>query len=90
MKLKFRTEGLPKENEIMIEGLLIRYSQKDDESDGYQDIEFSIGDKGGGKYVIIKTERWAFDYIDEFIQLLEDFNQRSSIFNDTAKEEKKL
>jgi hypothetical protein len=87
MKLKFITDELPKENEVAIEGLLTRYSQQDDDSDGYQDIEFSTGDKGGGKYFIIKTERWAFDTIDEFIQLLQDFKKRSSL-DDAEKEEK--
>jgi hypothetical protein len=84
MKLKFKTGGLLKEDDIMIEGGLIRYSQKDDDSDGYQDIELSIGDQGGGKYFIVKTERWAFNDIDEFVQLLQDFKKRVG-FDDKEK-----
>ena len=36
-------------------------------------IEISTEDGGGGKYFVIKTERWAFDNIDELTELFKDF-----------------
>ena len=31
----------------------------------------TLGDAGGGAFFIIETERWAFDSIDELVELLE-------------------
>ena len=41
-----------------------------------QEMEILTGDAGGGTYFIIKTERWAFDNIQELIDLLTDFKKR--------------
>lgn len=37
------------------------------------------------QYIVIKTERWAIDNIDEFIELLKDFKSRFT-FNDELKD----
>lgn len=41
-----------------------------DDGDLGQDLRVEIADAGAGPYFIIKTERWAFDSIDELVALL--------------------
>ena len=47
------------------------YSQEEDccgrVDEHGQDIEISTRDGGGGSYLVIKTERWAVDNVDELI-----------------------
>lgn len=52
-----------------IEEIRVIYSQDADCcSDGEpQTIEVFTQDGGAGKYFVIKTDRWAFDRIDELI-----------------------
>lgn len=33
-------------------------------------------------YIVIKTERWAFDNVNEFVELINDFKKRISINGD--------
>lgn len=57
--------------------LKLEFSQKSDSCDKDQDgqyLKVCTQDAGGGKYLIIKTKRWAIDAdeIDEFAQILKD------------------
>lgn len=38
-------------------------------------LKLKVGDTGGGKYLILKTKRWAIDVdeIDKFCELLKSF-----------------
>jgi len=79
MKMKI-VKQLPSGEEIAIESASISYSQQcDDNFDGFQDLIVSTEEQGGGKYFVIKTERWAFNNIEEFVELLEDFKKRAGI-----------
>jgi len=62
-----------------IEEIRVIYSQDADCcSDGEpQTIEVFTQDGGAGKYFVIKTDRWAFDRIDELIELLNNFKQKA-------------
>ena len=56
------------------------YAQPCDEySDDLQELVIEIGDAGAGAYYVIKTERWAFDEIDDLIILLNDFKKRANL-----------
>ena len=49
------------------------YTQdRDDYADNnaIQQITIERVDAGAGKYYVIKADRWAFDSIDEFVELL--------------------
>lgn len=68
-----------KNNSIEIIEMKATYSQEQDSCSSepfgnYLQIETQDG--GGGIYYVIKTERWAFDDIDELIVTLEDFKKR--------------
>lgn len=41
-----------------------------------QELEVFIDDCGGGDYYVIKTDRWAFDKIDDLISLLKKFKNK--------------
>lgn len=62
---------------VQIDKVTVEYTQEaDDVSNGIQTLEVSTDDAGAGKYFVIKTERWAFDNIEEIINLLRDFEKR--------------
>jgi len=63
---------------VIIEEMKISYSQEGDSSGGeeYQRIDIKTQDAGGGKFYVIETERWAFDNVKEFVNLIKDFDKR--------------
>lgn len=61
---------------VQIDKVTVEYTQDADDTNGIQTLEVSTDDAGAGKYFVIKTERWAFDNIEEFISLLRDFEKR--------------
>ena len=64
-------------NAITVTKYTKQYSQPEDTGgrtavdDQYLDVE--INDSGDGHYYVIKTERWAFDSIDDLVGVIEDF-----------------
>lgn len=65
-----------------LEELTAIYSQEDDcchlSDFGRQDIEISTHDGGGGGiYYTIKTDRWAFDSIEEITTLINNFIKKT-------------
>ena len=53
----------------------ITYTQENDccdPSELGQQLILKTQDGGGGSYVVIETERWAIDDIDEFCKALKD------------------
>jgi len=71
---------------IAVESVKVNYWQDaDTNSHDSQSLELSTEEGGGGKYYVLKTERWAFDSIEEFVKILQDFQSRLS--NDGIKRE---
>lgn len=72
--------GLPTKNdEVTITDLSVTYCQNSDsceENGSLQTLEISTDDAGDGLFYIIKTDRWAFDSIQELINLLNNFEKR--------------
>lgn len=55
------------------------YTQQADccqDNDGLQFLEVRSMDGGGGHYIVIATERWAIDDIDEFCATLKQTLER--------------
>jgi len=57
----------------------IEFSQ-DEDSDGRpgvdtQSLTVYVADAGGGPYLVIETERWAIDDLDELADMLRMFQQ---------------
>lgn len=62
-------EHKPKSPEVS--GGMIRITQGGDSCDGeIQSLELSSHDAGGGHFYVLETQRWAFDTLQEFIDVL--------------------
>lgn len=71
-----------KDNEIGIDDVSITYVQGSDctqDEDGANSITISCLNNGCARFLCIKTERWSFDNIDSFVELLKDFKKRALI-----------
>ena len=79
--------GLPDHGETTISDFAVTYSQDSDTNakQGIQDIQISSELVENEYYMILKTERWAINDIDEMIHLLEDFKSRIDLNNNTPK-----
>ena len=73
-----------KENEkpkLFSKEIKVVYSQdsdgNQDNEDEHQFLEISTEDCGGGIYLVLKTDRWAFDNIEELINLLHEFKKEN-------------
>ncbi|MFZ4617714.1 MAG: hypothetical protein ACOYM2_16145 [Rectinemataceae bacterium] len=66
----------------IFEGML-RYTQDEDSCDetgvGSQTLEVRTHDAGAGKYLVIETQRWAMDSIDELVEVLRDAAKRLAV-----------
>lgn len=72
--------GDEEEGKPVLERLSAFYSQEEDCNGrcghDFQHIEISTEDGGGGKYFILKTERWSFDSAQNLLRLIADFSAR--------------
>lgn len=78
-KIKKIPTGLPDQNnKVTMTTASAEYLQEgDDCSNGaIQSLHINTEDAGAGTYFVIKTERWAFDSIEELIDVLKDFEKR--------------
>ena len=72
-----------KENEkpkLFSKEIKVVYSQDSDGNDSseeHQFLEIATEDCGGGNYLVLKTDRWAFDNIEELINLLHEFKKEN-------------
>lgn len=66
----------------IFEGMLL-YTQDEDSCDetgiGSQNLEVRTHDAGAGKYLVIQTQRWAMDSIDELVEILKDAAKRLAV-----------
>ena len=76
--------GLPDENKhVTLYDMQIKYTQpadgNDDTGDDIQELRVKTETNHGSEddyYFVIETNRWAFDEIDEVIELFKDFKNR--------------
>ena len=47
-----------------------------DDGDGYNFIDISTENTGDESYFVIETKRWAFDNLDEFFDIIRDFEKK--------------
>jgi len=93
------TDGLPKENQILLDEITCTYIQEPDcieDRDGdFQSITLSSRDGGSGKFIHIKTDGWSIsgDNLEEdLIPLIKDFKHRmdDEIFSDSRRSRKEV
>lgn len=69
-------------DQIKLTSLKATYNQPADDTapvDVEQTLEIESIDGCGGPYFVIKSERWAFDNIEEMVEILEDFQKRLTL-----------
>ena len=81
--VKIIEEGYPQDEQIMVDEVIIKYYQgpdctEDRNSDG-QEIILSTRDNGIAKFVNIKTDNWSISGIEDLQVLINDFNKRAGI-----------
>lgn len=79
------TETAWPEHTNCIYKISMKYIQDADnyKEDSTSDNILEIGTEPGG-YFYIKTERWAFDDIDEFIHILKDFKSKVGFADESS------
>lgn len=83
MAVEIITEGYPDDNQVLMDEISIKYYQPSDctedrDTDG-QEIILSSRDGGGGKFINIKTDNWSISGIEDLKVLINDFNKRAGI-----------
>ena len=82
------TEGFPQDDQILVDEVTIKYYQEPDcneDRDGEgQEIILSTRDGGGGKFININTRNWSISGIEDLQKLVEDFNKRAGIDNEST------
>ena len=64
---------------VLTQTLKVTFTQENDcmeSSDLGQYLNIHTEDGGGGDYYVMDTERWAFDSIDELIEVLNQFKEK--------------
>ena len=69
---------------ILTQTLKVTFTQDNDcmeSSDLGQFLHIHTEDGGGGDYFVMDTERWAFDNIDDLIEILNQFKEKYDKIN---------
>lgn len=77
--MEFKTKEYPKGDEIVINEIMVNYSQESELSDNDNNLKLSICHQGAGFYFVMETTRWTFDNIAQLDQVLADFKSKANI-----------
>lgn len=80
MKIETKEYPNPKKDEVVMNKITVNYSQSNEiNSDIDDNLKLSISNQAAGFYFVMKTYRWAFNDIDELIEILNDFKSKAKI-----------
>ena len=80
--MKIETKEYPdnRKDEVVMNKITVNYSQSNEiNSDIDDNLKLSICHQAAGFYFVMKTYRWAFNDIDELIEILNDFKSKAKI-----------
>lgn len=77
--MEFKTKEYPKGDEIVINEIMVNYSQESELSDEDNNLKLSICHQGAGFYFVMETSRWTFDNIAQLDQILADFKSKANV-----------
>ena len=77
--MEFKTKEYPKGDEIVINEIMVNYSQESELSDEDNNLKLSICHQGAGFYFVMETTRWTFDNIAQLDQVLANFKSKANI-----------
>lgn len=77
---EIETKEYPGNSEIVMNEISVNYSQvNEDNIDTDDNLNISIYHQGSGFYYVLKSKRWAFNDIDELVNILQDFKSKAKI-----------
>lgn len=77
--MEFKTKEYPKGDEIVINEIMVNYSQESELSNEDNNLKLSICHQGAGFYFVMETTRWTFDNIAQLDQVLADFKAKANV-----------
>ena len=77
--MEFKTKEYPKGDEIVINEIIVNYSQESELSEEDNNLKLSICHQGAGFYFVMETTRWTFDNIAQLDQVLADFKAKANV-----------
>ena len=77
--MEFKTKEYPKGDEIVINEIMVNYSQESELSEEDNNLKLSICHQGAGFYFVMETTRWTFDNIAQLDQILADFKAKANV-----------
>ena len=77
--MEFKTKEYPKGDEIVINEIMVNYSQESELSDEDNNLKLSICHQGAGFYFVMETTRWTFENIAQLDQILADFKAKANV-----------
>lgn len=77
--MELKTKEYPKGDEIVINEIMVNYSQESELSDEDNNLKLSICHQGAGFYFVMETSRWTFDNIAQLDQVLADFKSKANV-----------
>ena len=77
--MEFKTKEYPKGDEIVINEIMVNYSQESELSDEDNNLKLSICHQGAGFYFVMETTRWTFDSVAQLDQVLADFKAKANV-----------
>lgn len=77
--MEFKTKEYPKGDEIVINEIMVNYSQESELSEEDNNLKLSICHQDAGFYFVMETTRWTFDNIAQLDQVLTDFKAKANI-----------
>jgi hypothetical protein len=65
---------------VQVDTFELNYTQESDvHSDEMQTLSLSYEDAGAGNYFVLKTDRWAFDSVQDLVDVLLNFKNKAEI-----------
>ena len=78
--MSYKTKEYPDGSEIVINEISVNYSQvNENETDTDDNLKLSICHQGAGFYYVLESKRWAFNNIDELVEILKDFQAKANV-----------
>lgn len=78
--MSYKTKEYPDGSEIVINEISVNYSQvNENETDTDDNLKLSICHQGAGFYYVLESKRWAFNNIDELVEILNDFQAKANV-----------
>lgn len=66
------------EQDIIVSEIKLTYSQENENNNSIiYTLEVSTETQGDGFYFVIKTDRWAFEKVEDLVKVLNDFKNKA-------------